>query len=275
MHHWLNGEHKQISLDIQSAYHAQCGTAMFLSESIRSFQNHVINMMSLQMIDKGYMDVDLFFNTHPMAHTGTWQALDNDGKQFTGLMLLKNPDKRSKSIQNRYDTSQARNREHFRDLKKTQTKALNSFYAISKRMSRISKTWMSHFNTDDVTGSWDRPPATIEREQVKPTELLESFEYIGYTAPQKQNNLRGYELTQTGPLRSITEPEIEAANNQIEDFSTTEDIASPVQAALSLENDQVYISDLISKQIKLREQQTGKQYELLPIPSHLEIQKIQ
>ena len=69
--HWMNGEHGKIGLNRESAFHAQCGMAMFMSESIRCFHNHFTNMMSLQLIEKGYMNVDLLFKTHPMARGGT------------------------------------------------------------------------------------------------------------------------------------------------------------------------------------------------------------
>ena len=82
------GGNGQTGLNKESAYHAQCGMVMFRAESIRCLQNHFTNMMSLQLIEQGYMSVNLLFNTYPMARGGTWQVKDSQGKRKTGLKLL-------------------------------------------------------------------------------------------------------------------------------------------------------------------------------------------
>ncbi|XP_065916665.1 uncharacterized protein [Dysidea avara] len=248
--HWMNGEHGKIGLNMESAFHAQCGMAMFMAESIRCFHNHFTNMMSLQLIEKGYMNVDLLFNTHPMARGGTWQVEysegENKGRKKTGLSLLEDDNAAYSNLNDK-----------------------NIFESISQRISRISKTWLSHSDTQHLSGSWDPPPKTTVKEYSSaPSNLLQSVESIGKASSlnEKYNYLRQYDLSQTGPLLStaVTEPGIEAIDNQIEEFSATEDIASPVQASLALANDQAYISELITEEVESREEQTGKEYEIQP-----------
>ena len=64
---WINGESNNIGLNLENAYNAQCGMAMFLSESIRSFQTHVTNMMSLDLVRHGYLSKEYFYKSHPMG----------------------------------------------------------------------------------------------------------------------------------------------------------------------------------------------------------------
>ena len=248
VHHWINGRHDLIGLGRESAYHAQCGMAMFMAESIRSFHSHITNMKSLQLIDEGYMNVDLLFNTHPMARGGTWQIKNQEGEKKTGLKLLE-PDQLA------YNALSFSNRK--------------TYDGITKRISKISKTWLSHVDTRHVTGAWTTETSTAfdsvtNADHVQ--NLLGSVEDIGQESPLSQRYLRPFELSQSGPLLSgsLIAPQVEAVENQIDGQSKTENLASPVQASQSLDNDQVYISDLISKQVELREQQTGKQYEILP-----------
>ena len=250
---WINGEHNRIGLNIESAYNAQCGTAMFLSESIRSFQNHITNMMGLDLVHHGYLSKEYFFKTHPMGRGFTWQVKRNvQGREFkkTGLEMLRDTDARAGRL--------------------VDARAQRVFNSVISRMSRISKSWLSHIDSTELKGSRDAPPQATTEQYTGlegQANLLSSLEDIGSVRPNITQYLRDYELREaTNHLLStwITEPETKSVEAQIEAFSSTEDISSPLRASMALANDHAYMSELLSRQVRLREQQTGKQYEVIP-----------
>ena len=143
-------------------------------------------------------------------------------------------------------------------------------------MSRISKSWLSHVDSVELKGSRD-PPPHAKPEQYTGEEgqqnILSTLEDIGSVQPRSKQYLREYELRQaTDRLLStkFSEPETESIDSQISDFSSTEDISSPLRASVALANDHAYVSDLIVKQVQFEEKQTGKQYEVLPDSIQLE-----
>ena len=238
---WINGESNNIGLNLENAYNAQCGMAMFLSESIRSFQTHVTNMMSLDLVRHGYLSKEYFYKSHPMGRGFTWQV------RKTGLEMLRDgparagnlPDPRTQRV---YDSTLS-------------------------RISRISKSWLSHMDRPTLKGSRSLPPQATPELYTNQKNVLTSVENIGEIQPHSNQYLREYELREaTGRLLStmITEPETESVDTQIEDFSSVEDISSPVLASLALANDHAFVSDLIAKQVQLKEQQTGREYEVIP-----------
>ena len=241
---WISGQHNGIGLNLENAYNAQCGMAMFLSESIRSFQNHISNMMSLDLFHNKYLSKEYFFRTHPMGRGRTWQI------KKTGLEMLRDADGRGRRLSDHLNQ--------------------RAFDETLRRISRISKSWLSHIHGAELSGSRNPPPDTTPQQytgQAGQGDVLSTVEDIGSVTPGSKQYLRGYELTEaTDRLLStmITEPETESVDTQIDDFSTTEDISSPLRASMAMANDHAYVSDLINKQVQLKEQQTGKQYEVLP-----------
>ena len=90
---WITGkpddeiEIRSKKVNLAKAYNAQSIAAVFLSEAIRCFHTHITNMMSLQLARNGYLEVDQFLETHPMARGSTWQ-LKYEGTKVTGLQML-------------------------------------------------------------------------------------------------------------------------------------------------------------------------------------------
>lgn len=246
---WINGTHDAIGLELENAYNAQCGVAMFLSEAIRSFHTHITNMMSLDLANHGYLTKEYFFSTHPMARRGTWQIHDtHTGKQKTGLALLQDrlarlgllPDQDVQTV----------------------------FDEIISRISRISKSWLSHIDSDEIKGSRDMPPATNQKEYIMlKAGLLSVVENIGSSAPMSNKYLREYELDESIDhllSSNMSEPETGTISTQVIDFSHVDDVTLPLQASIALVNDHAYVSDLISRELHLRQLQTGKVYQVVP-----------
>lgn len=249
---WINGNHDDIGLELENAYDAQCGVAMFLSESIRSFHVHITNMMSLDLAQRGYLSKEYFFSSHPMARRGTWQIRESEtGKKKTGLDPLQDhlaisgslPDQELQSI----------------------------FDDIVLRVSRISKSWLSHIDDVMLMGSRDPPPATRAQEaytgKSHQAGLLSSIEDIGSTAPWSHEYLRVFELNESA-IRllssNVSEAEMGAIGTQVQDFSHIDYASLPLQASIALVGDHAYVSDLISRELYQKEQQTGKKYEVVP-----------
>ena len=247
---WINGKHDSIGLNMEDAYNAQCGVAMFLSEPIQSFHIHVTNMMSIDLIRHGYLTKEYFFSSHPMGHTGTWQILDpKTGKRKTGLQMLEDGLARSGLYPD--------------------PAVQVAFNRTINQVSRISKSWLSHIDNAVIKGSRDPPPAAKIRLYTgkgNQADLLSSVEDIGSMPPITKVYLREYELAESFDhlLSSrISEAEIGAIRTQMEDFSLIDDISLPLKASIALKNDHVYVSGLIAKEVQLKEQQTGKMYEVL------------
>lgn len=133
--YWINGKHDMVGSSKTSAYNAQCGMALFLSESIRCFQNHITNMMSLDLFHHGYLDHEFLFNSHPMAHPETWKI------KKIGLNMLM--------------TSNEEIKEHYENKQ--------TFINIKNRISCIGKTWLSHSETDYFQGSWSKPKMLMKK----------------------------------------------------------------------------------------------------------------
>jgi len=245
---WINGTHDAIGLGMENAYNAQCGVAMFLSEAIRSFHTHVTNMMSLDLANHGYLTKEYFFSTHPMARRGTWQIHDTlTGKHKTGLALLQDRLARSGLLPDQ-------------DVQTV-------FDEIISRISRISKSWLSHIDSNEIKGSRDLPPATNQEDYTLSAGLLSVVENIVSSAPMSNEYLRKYELNESiDRLLSpnMSEPETGAIGTQVIDFSHIDDVTLPLQASIALVNDHAYVSDLISRELHLKQLQTGKVYQIVP-----------
>ena len=248
---WINGENSAIGLDRENAYNAQCGVAMFFSEAIRSFHIHISNMMSLDLVRHNYLTREYFFSSHPMARKGTWQIQNSkSGKKKTGLEMLQDHQARSGSLSDQ--TVQA------------------TFNEIIRRISRVTKSWLSHIDSTTVMGSRGPPPATrpeVYTGKAHQASLLSTLEDIGSTPPMSRDYLREYELKESHYRllsSNASEPETGAVESQVLDFSHIDDVTLPLKASIALVNDHAYVSDLISKELYLKQQQTGKKYQVIP-----------
>ena len=150
-----------------------------------------------------------------MGGPNTWQIKDpaktgGNGKK-TGLKMLET---------NENDIS---TESYYKTFKKTK-----------ELISRISKSWLSHVDIDGLAGSRSPPPqATAEQYsgQAEQESTLSTVDDVGKVRPHSKRYLREYELREaTDRLLStaITEPEMESVNSQISEFSSIEDLNSPL-----------------------------------------------
>ncbi len=240
---WIKGRNSEISITSQNfeehVYNAKTGIAMFLSESIRCFQNHFTNMMVLDMVDAHLMTKELYFgkNINPMARGATWV-----GHMATGVDLL---DRYNRPESSRYLKGQ--------------------YKGIKERIARITKSWLSHVDNGRVSGLRDNPPQANARDlgsfkdMVKP--LIAS---IGNAEPGLENHLRNYaEITDHLASNRLTEPEIGSMQTQSNDLSTTEDNSASLRSSLAISADHDKVSKAISDAIQERETQLNKKFEMV------------
>ncbi len=173
---WMKGQNSDINITPENfeerVYNAKTGAAMFLSESIRCFQNHFTNMMVLDMVDAHLMNKELYFGTNinPMARGGTWLGQAAVG---AGLLDVYRQSSHGSSMRRQYR-------------------------GIKEKLVRITKSWLSHVSTDTVNGVRDNPPQANVRDlggfKDKVTDLIES---IGKSEPDARDQLRDYaEITE-------------------------------------------------------------------------------
>lgn len=88
MRKYMNGQGGEITVDFDNeasrtakATNGQRMLAMTLSESIRNFRAHVVNMMSLDLNAHGFLSHQQYFDSHPMARAETWPP-DIRGSQY-------------------------------------------------------------------------------------------------------------------------------------------------------------------------------------------------
>lgn len=81
MRKFMDGKGQEIIVNFDDevsrmakATNGQRTLAMTLSESIRNFQTHIVNMMALDLNAHGFLSHQQFFDAHPMARGGTWPA---------------------------------------------------------------------------------------------------------------------------------------------------------------------------------------------------------
>ena len=239
---WINGQHEKIGLTVEDAYNAQCGMAMFLSESIRCFHNHITNMMALSLVRAGYLTKEFFFNSNPMARGGSWQLRYENGKLKTGLDLMTDPI---------LDSNEQRT-------------IVEEMRKVRDLISRFGQTWLSHVDVDGVMGSRQPAPGAETAEYNFHSNMIDNLKDV---AQRIGTYLRDYELkyATTYLLSSlVSEAENEAVDTQINDFKTSEDRSLSVRTSIALTNDHEYVSDVINKEITEKSQQTGKKYQIVP-----------
>ncbi len=235
---WMNGDNRHIDITPENfeerVYNAQAGIAMFLSESIRCFQNHFTNMMILDMADAHLVYRELFFgkNINPMAQGGTWI-----GRAETGIDLL-----------DFFETAHRR-----------------SYRGIRERISRITKSWLSHVHKDGVSGLRDTPPmGSVVDLGTFESNVKDVIKSIGEAEPGSQDHLRDYaEITDYLVSNQFTEPEIGSMETQSNDLSTTEDTSASLRGSLAISADHAKVSKAISDAIQEREAQLNKKFEMV------------
>ena len=211
---WINGEDQKIKLELENAYNAQFGLALFFSESIRCFQNHLTNMMAIQLISSGYLSLDMFIDFHPMARGWTWQITnETTGLKKTGLDLLQTSDEHYRSFITK--SCYKRNAKRLEKAAKTETAVkiirktidnqittkMRAFISIKSRISNIFRTWLSLQTFDESYSE-----RLFEKVSADAEKLLKSL--------QSQDHLRPYELQgAAGPLLQ-EDSEVVSSNNK-------------------------------------------------------------
>ena len=187
---WINGKNDEIKTTTKNfeeqAYNAQCGAAMFLSESIRNFHNHITNMMAIEMIDANIQSKEQFFSTDvlPMARGRSWL-----GNEVGGVNYMEELGKM------------------------TSKKAVRINEEIKTRLSRITKTWMAHVEKGPLSGSVDLPPQADASTQNEKNAMKQAF-------PTREAGaggfLRVYEQNIPDKLLStqMSEPEVKSMDAQ-------------------------------------------------------------
>lgn len=223
---WINGDNDIIGLNEHNLYNAQCGLAMFLSESIRCFPNHISNMMSLDLRGIGSINDRTFFDSHPMARGGSW--IDDR----TGLDMLREADR---------ENPEARE--------------------ISERISGVTRSWLSRIESGSLLGT-ENMPASGQLVAVDHS-TLSSLTDIAELPPGSKKYTRQFDPNEPATT-SITDPELQSVDTQIDEFSRTADTLSTHQASVDFARDQVYVSELINDEIEQKERELGKELEVLP-----------
>ena len=82
---WIYGNNDEVASRKTSMDQGRLTLAMFVSESIRNFRTHVINMMAIEIIadTNKRLTTKEFIDSHPMARGGTWPNPKKTG--FEGL----------------------------------------------------------------------------------------------------------------------------------------------------------------------------------------------
>jgi hypothetical protein len=239
---WINGKNGAMKTNVQNyeedANDAQCGAAMFMSESIRCFYNHLTNMMALDLADDGFLVKECFFarDVAPMAQGGTWRH-----KKAVGIDYM-----------DKYENT-------------------DDGQGVIERMSRVTKTWLSHLEQEDFSGSLDRAAGT-DRDTPNydaandKLGLQDTIKTVAIRNPGPNDMLRKYEQKFPDRLISteISEPEVKSMETQNEEFSTAEDTSAPFRASLALAADHAYISKALQGAIEEEEEKQGKEYEMEP-----------
>ena len=88
---WIYGKNDEVAKNDPVIEEGVLTMAMFLSESIRNFRTHVINMMAIEMSIGWRHDLtsEDFIKHHPMARGGTWPDQSKTG--FDGLNNANEP----------------------------------------------------------------------------------------------------------------------------------------------------------------------------------------
>ena len=243
---WINGRNSDIKMTIDGLFNAQCGVAMFLSESIYSFHSHITNMMCLDLARNNYMSSKYYFASHPMPSKIT---------KNTGLDLLKNS-----TVQNLFENEEQENDED----------------EIKNKIIKITKSFISHVEYSNIKGSRHLPPAGELRNntEIVVQDASSEFEHIGVKTTLLHYILRLFEL-QESEHRLLTtnqsDSEAGAIMTIVIDFANIDATVLSVKASSALINDHAYLSEILKTELQMKEQQTNKTYVI--VPSSIEVDK--
>ena len=248
---FASGNHEAIGLHEASGYNAEAGLALFLCEPIRDWRAHVTNKLTMDLYHN--MPVEdfsrqLFFENNPMGRGGAGPA------KHSGLRDV-------------YDGTEW-------DAAKIQK--------MKRLFGRVVQDWLAADFRDTKQGLqlYDSSTSTSTKgpksnKQAHLVELQESLLKVMKAHPDTRSGLITPQESSTLPhvagklgsqepwdAREVDEPEIESAQNEVNQFTESEVRSVSLRASQALLHDQLYISEEIHQDVSSRETRLGKDYEV-------------
>ena len=248
---FASGNHRRIGLNEASAYNAEAGLALFLCEPIRDWRAHVTNKLIMDLYHN--MPIEdftrqLFFENNPMGRGGAGPA------KHSGLRDV-------------YDKTEW-------DPAKIQK--------MKRLFGRVVQDWLAADFHDTIQGlqRYDSSTSTSTKgpkssKQAHIAKLKESLLKVmdtdpglgsGLITPQESSTLSHVagKLGSEEPwdAREVDVPEIESAQNEVNQFTESEVRSVSLRASQALLHDQLYISEEIHQDVSSREARLGKDYEV-------------
>ena len=282
MRKYMNGQGGEISVDfdneasrIAKATNGQRMLAMTLSESIRNFRAHVVNMMSLDLNAHGFLSHQQFFDSHPMARAETWppDIRDPNYPKPTGF----------DGSYGGYPWDQV-----------LQTGTLNSRQRRNAKLARTRVsdflgTWLSNVGQDSIKISIDNGERFVEHYQGTENPTL-TIDDVGTDAFNQAlsntiqdslvNNFRENTVASTalvhnpnsikfaGPLLASREQQIETPEINVVDLKEENSVNSdsrtlPLVASETLKGDQELIAHRITTHVREEGNQDNTDYSVV------------
>jgi Ca2+-binding RTX toxin-like protein len=287
MRKFVNGKGEEITVDfddessrVAKATNGQRMLAMTLSESIRNFRCHIVNMIGLDLNEHGFLDHQQFFDAHPMARGGTWPPDVNDPSNnprpigFEGSYGDYSWEGLDTNVKN-----------GLTDVKKAQklpirpnriVKAANS---VRERMSNFLGSWLSNIDTKTLSTDPESGGERFIEQHQGAGGPIHTIADIGSGNPFNQaitsiiqdalvKTFRDFTEKSTtiidnpnlaGPLlasrEQIETPEVEVADQRDVESTDSDSRTLPLVASETLKSDQ----ELIAHQITTRVEQESRQ----------------
>lgn len=275
MRKYMNGKGEEIIVNFDDevsrtakATNGQRILAMTLSESIRNFRAHVVNMISLDLNAHDFLSHQQYFDSHPMARGGTWP-----------------PDIRGESQQHPKPTGFEGSYgayswdDIFNSGRALDSKQRKNAKLARERVSDFLGSWLSNIDTGSVKAdhngelSVEQSQGTEDPYTIADDISNNAFDQAITKAVQEAlvNNFRDTIQPSTtivdnpnpiavaGPLlasrEQIETPEVEVVELRVTDSVNSDSHTLPLVASETLKSDQ----ELIAHQITTRMQQEALQ----------------
>ena len=204
MRRYINGRGEGIAVNFDDeasraakATNGQRILAMTLSESIRNFRAHIINMISLDLNAHGFLSHQQYFDSHPMARADTWppnvlpslpRPTGFDGSygayQWNDVLQAGN----TKGVKNTLNSRQRKKAKSARE-----------------RVSDFLGTWLSNISADSVGTDHDGGKLFVEQYQ-GPDPTARKIDGVGGDTPLNQAIIKAVQDALVNNFRDNTEP---------------------------------------------------------------------
>ena len=266
MRKYMNGQGGEITVDFDNeasrtakATNGQRMLAMVLSESIRNFRAHVVNMMSLDLNAHGFLSHQQYFDSHPMARGGTWPP-DIRGIKF----------RRPTGYDGTYGGYPWKDvLEETGTLKSKQRKVAK---LVRERVSDFLGSWLSNIKQESVRANTESGERFVEQYQgtENPTDDVQSSDFNkaitnaiqGALVDNFHDNTRASNaivenpnpIRFAGPLLASREqiemPEVEVVDLKEDDSVNSDSRTLPLVASETLKGDQELIAHQIMTHVR-------------------------